>query len=148
MAVMVYDNDGLLNHLKSGANPNLEGPNGTTALHMATILCNDTAVKYLVEHGANLEAFDKNGMTPLAYAVLPAIETPLPHLRKALKTEEGREALDSARELARNILVEAGANWNAKSPSKPKSLTPMERFQACYPEKAAAMIPQVGPVLI
>lgn len=146
MAVMVYDNDGLLAHLKAGANPNMVGPNGTTPLHMATILCNDTAVKILVENGANLETFDKNGMTPLAYAVLPALETPLPHLRRALKTEDGRAALDEARELARNVLVEAGADWNAKSPERPKSLTPLERFQNCYPEKAEALFPQVGPV--
>lgn len=42
---------------------------GGTALHEAVVLgCSDAIVKLLIEHGANVEATDRNGRTPLAMA--------------------------------------------------------------------------------
>lgn len=143
MAVMVSDNAGLEQHLKSGQNPNLPGPSKMMPLHMAALMCNETAVALLLAHGAQMEARDKNDLTPLGYAVLPVRETPLQPLKAALKDPEKEAAMNQARANIRKALLAAGADFHAKSAKAP---TPFERFEHYWPEQAKAILPTPGPV--
>ena len=142
MAVMVNDMDGLREAIKNKKDVNMKGHRNVTALHMAAILCNEEAAKLLIEAGAKIEAKDGNGMTPLAYAVLPAEEIPAMQLKQALKTEQGIADLNNARRKVREVLVEAGADWQAQG----SQMTPFERLEIFWPEQAAEMVPKVGPV--
>lgn len=55
--------------LTSGENyANIMGPNYTTALHLAALRGYAAAVKILIERGADVNARDGNGQTPLFYA--------------------------------------------------------------------------------
>jgi ankyrin repeat protein len=55
--------------LKNGANPNLAAPgNGTTALHHAAALGDIPVARLLLNHGADIELRDSQGMTPLLFA--------------------------------------------------------------------------------
>jgi ankyrin repeat protein len=53
----------------AGADVNRADVQGLTALHSAASLGWDNTVKALVADGANLEPLDKNGLTPIDYAV-------------------------------------------------------------------------------
>ncbi len=69
-----YKTDGeaveCLNLLKSaGANPNAVSDTGLTALHAAAQLGWNDTIKKLVGDGAQLEALERNGLTPIDYAV-------------------------------------------------------------------------------
>jgi ankyrin repeat protein len=55
--------------LKRGADVNAFNTNGQTALHVAAGRGTDTVVKFLVEHGAELDIKDKDGRTPLDIAM-------------------------------------------------------------------------------
>jgi uncharacterized protein len=60
----------LLMALKRGANIEATDKNGVTALHHAVRFRSPTAVKTLIEHGANVnQACRRNGSTPLHRAV-------------------------------------------------------------------------------
>jgi ankyrin repeat protein len=54
--------------LAAGADPNLRGPQGQTALHVAAQRGANPVVAALAEFGADLEAKDAGGKTPLDYA--------------------------------------------------------------------------------
>ncbi len=145
LAVMTGSLENLEQALADKKDPNMPGPSDMTALHMAVLLCQEPMVARLIAAGAKLEARDKNDLTPLGYAVLPAIETPLPQLKIMLKDDDSRAILDEARANIRTTLLAAGADWHAKSKKKP---TPWERFEYYYPEKAQAMVPQIGPAQV
>lgn len=136
LAVITGNPSALEDALEKGFDPNMPGPSQMTALHMAALLCNEAAVKRLIGVGALLEARDKNDLTPLGYAVLPAKETPMPQLKLSLKTPEGRASLDAARLAIREELLAAGANWDAPSRKAP---TPRERFEHYWPEETAQL---------
>ena len=53
----------------AGANPNAVADTGLTALHSAASLGWNGTIKQLVADGAQLEALDRNGLTPIDYAV-------------------------------------------------------------------------------
>ena len=53
----------------AGANPNTVADTGLTALHSAASLGWNGTIKQLVADGAQLEAVDRNGLTPIDYAV-------------------------------------------------------------------------------
>ena len=55
--------------LEIGVDINARNSNGDTALHKAAARGYDGIVQYLAEHGAELEAVNARGMTPLAYAM-------------------------------------------------------------------------------
>jgi hypothetical protein len=55
--------------LKLGVNVNEANANGRTALHGAVEMGANTIVQFLVENGADLEAKDKYGQTPLTIAL-------------------------------------------------------------------------------
>jgi uncharacterized protein len=60
----------LLKVLKAGADVHATDKNGVTALHHAVRFRSPTAVKTLIEHGANVnQACRRNGSTPLHRAV-------------------------------------------------------------------------------
>lgn len=145
LAVMTGNPELLKQALAKGADPNMPGPQNMTALHMAVLMCSEEAVEMLIQAGAKLEARDKNDLTPLGYAVLPALETPLPMLKKQLKTDDGRALLDQARANIRKTLLAAGADWHAKSTKAP---TPWERFEHYYPDDAKLAVPSIGPAQV
>ena len=145
LAVMTGNAALLKDILEKGADPNLPGPQNTTALHMAVLLCHEEGVDLLINAGAKLEARDKNDLTPLGYAVLPVKETPLPLLKKQLKTEEGQALLEQSRFNIRKRLLAAGADWHARSKKAP---TPWERFEHYWPEEDKLAIPVVGPAQV
>lgn len=69
-AVMAGDVDGVGTALAEGANPNIRvGELGETMLHNAAVW-NAQIIDTLVRAGVNLNARDRNGNTPLHYAVL------------------------------------------------------------------------------
>jgi hypothetical protein len=53
----------------AGADPNAKSDTGLTALHAAAQLGWNNTIKKLVNDGAQLEATERNGLTPIDYAV-------------------------------------------------------------------------------
>jgi ankyrin repeat protein len=81
-----------------GLDINRENNRGETALHGAASRGADTLVKYLVNHGARLDAKTKQGLTPLDYALGKNVvaQLPVPHdstvaLIRKLGGAEGKE---------------------------------------------------------
>jgi tetratricopeptide (TPR) repeat protein len=69
--------DDLLSILPCKLNLNKQNKSGVTALHMASFLAKDaTFVSELIKYGANPNAVDGEGQTPLMLAVSRATETP------------------------------------------------------------------------
>jgi uncharacterized protein len=84
--------------LKAGADVHATDKNGVTALHHAVRFRSPTAVKTLIEHGANVnQACRRNGSTPLHRA---ATQTGAPGT--AGRSEAAREIVQ--------MLLEAGAD--------------------------------------
>jgi ankyrin repeat protein len=84
--------------LKSGADIHATDKNGVTALHHAVRFRSPTAVKTLIEHGANVnQACRRSGSTPLHRAVVGA----------GAPSTAGKQA--EAREIVR-LLIAAGAD--------------------------------------
>ena len=54
--------------IAEGADVNTRNDDGKTPLHMAAIRGNYQAVKFFVDHGAEVLVFDKSGWTPRGYA--------------------------------------------------------------------------------
>ena len=69
-AVHIGDIDQIERNLYWGAKVNQPGPDGLTALHVATRKGGLVVVKMLLENGADIEAPDQTGLTPLATALL------------------------------------------------------------------------------
>jgi len=64
------EEENLYRHLKEGANVNaVTKLSKTTPLHMAAKKAKCDYIKALIQHGAKVNARDKNGFTPLYYAV-------------------------------------------------------------------------------
>jgi ankyrin repeat protein len=82
---------------------------GDTALHLAASQALDSVVQLLVDKGANLEAANKRGLTPLGAAVVPRPRNPL--------QIDGPDRRKSTAELLRKL--------GAKEPD-PKTLTPSQ----------------------
>ena len=60
----------LLAHTKIGANINSRSSNGSTPLHSAAACSAVEVIGRLLYHGANISAVDKDGFSPLHYAIL------------------------------------------------------------------------------
>ena len=58
--------DFLLDH---GVDPSIANDTGTTALHMAALRDYPGIIRHMAERGANLDVADREGFTPLDYAV-------------------------------------------------------------------------------
>jgi len=69
-AVHTGDIDQIERNLHWGAKVNQPGPDGLTALHVATRKGSLVIVKMLLENGADIEVQDHTGLTPLASALL------------------------------------------------------------------------------
>ena len=63
--------------LEMGADVNATNQAGDTALHVAATQALDSVARLLVEKGANLEAKNKRGLTPLGSAIVPRPRNPL-----------------------------------------------------------------------
>ena len=53
----------------AGANPNVRSVEGDTAVHGAAIKGFNDVIRLLASYGANLDVADKDGMTPIDYAL-------------------------------------------------------------------------------
>ena len=108
--------------LKGGADIHATDKNGVTALHHAVRFRSPTAVKTLIEHGANVnQACRRNGSTPLHRAVT---QTGAPGTA-------GRA--EAAREIIR-ILLAAGADPSItnKSGKKPADYVTDETVKSLF----------------
>ena len=63
--------------IELGAEVNLSTQTGDTALHVAASQALDSVARLLVEKGANLEATNKRGLTPLGVALVPRPRNPI-----------------------------------------------------------------------
>ena len=59
------DVDGTIMELRLGADPNARDLSGNTPLHKAAIAGSTAKVETLVRYGADLEAYNRYGRTPL-----------------------------------------------------------------------------------
>ncbi|XP_042648606.1 ankyrin repeat domain-containing protein 30A-like isoform X3 [Tyto alba] len=55
--------------LEHGASPDLKGPGGNTALHLAAVIPNKSLVELLLAHKAHIDAQNELGYTPLTLAI-------------------------------------------------------------------------------
>ncbi|KFQ13840.1 Ankyrin repeat domain-containing protein 7, partial [Leptosomus discolor] len=60
--------------LEHGANPDLKGACGNTALHLAAIIPSKPLVELLLEHNAHIDAQNELGYTPLTVAITEQCE--------------------------------------------------------------------------
>jgi uncharacterized protein len=63
--------------IELGADVTAASQTGDTALHLAASQALDSVVQLLVDKGANIEAANKRGLTPLGVAILPRPRNPL-----------------------------------------------------------------------
>jgi ankyrin repeat protein len=109
--------------LSKGANPNLAGPDGTTAIMWAASNGDVELVRALVKAGANVKAKNQFGTSALTEAAVIGSAPIINVLVKAgadpdTKNPEGETPLMAAARSgkvdAANVLLEAGADVNAK----------------------------------
>src|SRR5215475_5336211 len=109
--------------LSKGANPNLAGPDGTTAIMWAASNGDVELVRALVKAGANVKARNQFGTSALTEAAVLGSAPIINVLIKAgaepdTKNPEGETPLMAAARSgkvdAANVLLEAGADINAK----------------------------------
>lgn len=104
--------------LESGMAPDQQLPDGSTLLHAVVTEGNKALVERLLGSGANVNAKDKNGATPLmASFIAPMMQSPLgPALaRQMAATKEQIEAMQKAQGQWREIallLISKGADVN------------------------------------
>ncbi len=118
-AVHIGDIDQIERNLYWNAKVNQAGPDGLTALHVATRKGGLVMVRMLLEHGADIEALDKQGHTPLATALLARNTLVADYLVKqgakldpdALLQETVRQG--SADRDVLDFLIKRGANLDA-----------------------------------
>ncbi len=89
----------------AGANPNARAVDGDTAVHGAAIKGWNEVVRLLASYGVNLDIADKDGMTPIDYALARYPATYL-------------EAKPPAREATAVLLRELGAKKETPNPPK------------------------------
>ena len=100
-AVVVTDAGTLRQYLFAGGDPSAADPNdGATLLHLAVRHRSPLIVRLLVEAGANVNALDRGGASPLREALYEAVPAQDP--------EEAAERKVQTLEIVR-LLVEAGA---------------------------------------
>ncbi len=118
----------LLKALKAGADIHATDKNGVTALHHAVRFRSPTAVKTLIEHGANVnQACRRNGSTALHRA---ATQTGAPGT--AGRVKEAREIIE--------LLLAAGADPSIKNKlrRKPIDYTKDDAIRALLDHKKPA----------
>ena len=99
--------------LSLGASTNEPGPNdGFTPLHMAVIERRLEAIKVLLEAGADLEARDRNGKTPLAWGPF-AYGKQEKHVYESLGKPHDTVFVDPGEAEGIKLLLDAGANIHA-----------------------------------
>ena len=76
--------------LEHGADPNSVDLEGDTVLHAAARLRRNLVIARLVEHGANLQAKNHDGLTPLAAAIALEPVSPTVDLLQSLAANPGR----------------------------------------------------------
>jgi uncharacterized protein len=117
------DRAAALRLLSKGANPNLAGPDGTTAIVWAASNGDVELVRALVKAGANVKTRNQFGTSALTEAAIIGSAPIINVLIKAgadpdTKNPEGETALMAAARSgkvdAANVLLEAGADVNAK----------------------------------
>mmetsp|Transcript_6714 Transcript_6714/g.8776 ORF Transcript_6714/g.8776 Transcript_6714/m.8776 type:complete len:582 (-) Transcript_6714:1574-3319(-) len=114
--------------LQYGADPNSVSLNELlTPLHIAAVLCNEDVVRVLIEAGANVNAADRDGDTPLHNA--------------AGKTENGQDRIP----IIKNLLS-AGA-WFKESVNL-KGFTPLAAAAAAENREIAAILVKRGAKMI
>ena len=117
-AVFSSDDDVMNNLLENGADVDAQDNEGWTALHYASQRGKFKIVKFLVKQGANPNATDKHGVTPLmlAYTTTEVTKFLLDHGANVNATDKGdRTALMSAYTAeATNFLLDHGADIEAK----------------------------------
>ena len=89
----------------AGANPNARAVDGDTAVHGAAIKGFNEVIKLLAGYGVNLDLADKDGMTPIDYALARYPATYL-------------EAKSPSREATAAVLRELGASKETTNPPK------------------------------
>ncbi|KAK0504823.1 hypothetical protein EDD18DRAFT_1126615 [Armillaria luteobubalina] len=78
-----------------------QSPSGQTLLHLAAFLCFPSLVRFLVDHGADLDMRDRNGYTPLHFAASMGSKECVRYLLNAGADTEIVNALGkTAREIA------------------------------------------------
>ncbi len=100
--------------LDAGGDPNEEDPDGFTVLYIAVVSNRTDVARLLIARGANVNAVDRRGMTPLLYAASADFGDPsmVDLLLKsganpAAKTKEGLTALDLARKYSHTYMFSA-----------------------------------------
>ncbi|HET6761817.1 MAG TPA: ankyrin repeat domain-containing protein, partial [Gemmatimonadaceae bacterium] len=84
--------------------PYFDVARNSTALHVAAWRANHSTVKFLIEHGAEVEARDGSGRTPLALAVRACVDS----YWSGRRSPESVEALLRAGAAARDIQFPSG----------------------------------------
>jgi ankyrin repeat protein len=117
--------------LQKRVDPNIAEPDGTTALHWAVRYDEAMLVDRLIKAGANVNAVNRYGVTPIALACESASGAVVEHLLKAgvnanatgplgetaLHTCAHAGNVDSAKALlARGAKVDAGDSWRGQTP--------------------------------
>ncbi|EAY20883.1 hypothetical protein TVAG_437080 [Trichomonas vaginalis G3] len=106
--------------------PDLRTKNGETALHLAASQGCITAIDILVEMGADVNAVDANGRTPLIRACIFGRPEPVKALidrdaDKSIKDNEGKTASDYATE--RDVRSALAGLWTPKKAEKSRRFT-------------------------
>lgn len=118
-AVHIGDIDQIARNLYWNADVNKSGPDGLTALHVAVQKGSLVVVKMLLKHGADIEAADLEGNTPLASALLARNTLVADYLVNQQAKVDANELLDKTVRQGKadrdviDFLVKHGAELNS-----------------------------------
>ncbi len=122
--------------LEHGADPDIPVAQGRTVLAQAAQQARLETVQALVEAGADVNAADDEGNTPLHWACWTVMDRIDPTL-----TADGRRGLREKRTALVGLLLEAGAEVNPRSR---KGTTPLDRALAANMQEAARALRERG----